>query len=242
MLTDDMKVNLLNVESPLMKQFKTLIPGTYYHSERVSHFLEKIGRELKLDLDFMKIIGMYHDIGKMRYPLGYCENQPKDSNIHDTLPPEVSAHVIISHVANSVAILATAYPDISPEIIRCISRHHGDQLAKSIYNKIEDKTTIDINTYKYPFQKPDDVYSCSLMICDTVEATMKAMTSAGIVTPDNTPDKISDIVQTLIADQQLDTLTIGQHRTIIDVLITEYMSGEQKRISSEYEIPSKLIE
>lgn len=230
-----MKADLLNVENPLMKQFKTLAPGTYYHSERVQHFLEKIGRELKLDVDFLKIIGIYHDIGKIRYPLGYCENQPKDSNIHDTLPPEVSANIIISHIANSIAVLTTYMPNISPEIIRCISRHHGDQIAKSIYNKIEDKSVIDESLFKYPYQKPDDVYSCALMICDTVEATMKAKTTAGLVTTDNTHETIVDIVVNLINDHQLDMLTIGQHKIIVEVLTTEYLSGEQKRISAEYE-------
>ena len=93
---------LTNPENELLAEFKTKAPGSFKHCEEVASLAEKIARALNLDVDFLKIIALYHDIGKMLSPSYYSENQPKDVNIHDNLPPEISAHFIISHVANSV--------------------------------------------------------------------------------------------------------------------------------------------
>ena len=224
---------MLNLENPLIQLFKATASATYYHSENVMLFLEKIGRELKLDIDFLKIIGLYHDIGKMRYPLFYCENQPKGENIHDTLDPLVSTALITSHVSNTISVLTENVPNISMDIIKAISSHHGDQVVQSMYNKITDKTTLDINLFRYPYQKPYDVYSCALMVCDTVEATMKSYNNSGKITSDNLADNITSIIQRLIDEKQLDYLSIGQHRTILSILIEQYSSGDQNRISYE---------
>ena len=134
---------LLNPENELLTEFKTKAPGTFKHCEEVANLCEKIGRELKLDTEFLKILGLYHDIGKMYSPKYYSENQPKDFNIHDTLSPEVSAHFIISHVANSLAILTTRVPNINIDLLKCISQHHGNSLLTVFISKIED----DINRW-----------------------------------------------------------------------------------------------
>ena len=130
---------LLNPENDLITEFKTKAPGTFKHCEDVANMCEKIGRELKLDTDVLKILGLYHDIGKMWNPYYYSENQPKDYNIHDNLPPEISAYYIMSHVANSIAILVTKVPNISLDLLNCISQHHGDSVLKVFLNKIDDE-------------------------------------------------------------------------------------------------------
>ena len=152
---------LLNIENPLLIAYKEKAPGSFKHSEEVAAVCDKIGRELKLDTNVLRILSLYHDIGKMWYPEYYCENQPKNSNIHDSLDPIISAHYIISHVANSIAILTTQVPNIPIEIVRCISMHHGNRLLKSIYNKLndEEKQQYDITKFKYPYNAPDNIYA-----------------------------------------------------------------------------------
>lgn len=227
---------LLNVENPLLTSYKEKAPGSFKHSEEVANLCDKIGRELKLDLNILKILGWYHDIGKMWYPEFYCENQPKNSNIHDSLNPEISAHYIISHVANSIAILTTKINNVPTEIIRCISMHHGNRCLQSIFNKFsdEDKQKQNISRFTYPYSIPDNIYAIILMIADSTEATLKGLKAAGKVDESNVNTVINKIMTDLIEEKQTDKLTYEQGRIITEVLIGEYNAVNHKRVTAEY--------
>lgn len=228
---------MLNMENPLLLKFKEVAPGSFHHCERVASLLKKVGIYFKLDFELLETIGLYHDIGKMRYPVYYCENQPKNENIHDKLDPTISAQLIMSHIANSIAILSTSVKNIEPEIIKYISMHHGDQVLKSIMNKIpkEEQTNDLIKMFTYPYAKPDDIYASTLMICDTCEAAIAGMTAAGIVNSENMNEKIYGLIDGLVINEQLDSLTIGQKRTITNIIVEEFLSGNHKRVTTEYE-------
>lgn len=222
---------LLNPENELITDFKTKCPGTFKHCEEVANLCEKIGRELKLDTDFLKILGLYHDIGKMFSPKYYSENQPKDFNIHDTLSPEVSAHFIISHVANSIAILTTRVPNINLDLLKCISQHHGNSVMKVFLNKIEDEDEREEreNEFRYPYSKPDNVYACILMIVDITEARVR---STKATNPDaDIATLIRDIIEQLTIETNLDELTIKQGRIITETLMVEYNATDHKRVN-----------
>lgn len=227
---------LLNVENPLLTSYKEKAPGSFKHSEEVANLCDKIGRELKLDLNILKILGWYHDIGKMWYPEFYCENQPKDNNIHDSLNPEVSAHYIISHVANSISILTTKIDNVPTEIIRCISMHHGNRCLQSIFNKFsdEDKQKQNISRFTYPYSTPDNIYAIILMIADSTEATFKGLRAAGKVDESNINTIIDKIMVDLIKEKQIDKLTFEQGRIITEVLISEYNAVNHKRVTTGY--------
>ena len=224
---------LLNPENELLTEFKTKAPGTFKHCEEVANLCEKIGRELKLDTEFLKILGLYHDIGKMFAPKYYSENQPKDFNIHDTLSPEVSAHFIISHVANSIAILTTRVPNINLDLLKCISQHHGNSLMKLFLNKIEDEDEREEREeeFRYPYTKPDNVYACILMIVDIVEAKIRSIKAT---TPDaDIANLIRGVMSQLTEETNIDELTIKQGRIITETLMTEYNVADHKRVSYE---------
>ena len=227
---------LLNVENPLLTSYKEKASGSFKHSEEVANLCDKIGRELKLDLNILKILGWYHDIGKMWYPEFYCENQPKDNNIHDLLNPEVSAHYIISHVANSISILTTKIDNVPTEIIRCISMHHGNRCLQSIFNKFsdEDKQKQNISRFTYPYSIPDNIYAIVLMIADSTEATFKGLRAAGKVDESNINTIIDKIMVDLIKEKQTDKLTFKQGRIITEVLISEYNAVNHKRVTTGY--------
>lgn len=225
---------LLNVENPLLTSYKEKAPGSFKHSEEVANLCDKIGRELKLDLNILKILGWYHDIGKMWYPEFYCENQPKDNNIHDSLNPEVSAHYIISHVANSISILTTKIDNVPTEIIRCISMHHGNRCLQSIFNKFSDEDKQNISRFTYPYSIPDNIYAIVLMIADSTEATFKGLRAAGKVDESNINTIIDKIMVDLIKEKQTDKLTFEQGRIITEVLISEYNAVNHKRVTTGY--------
>ena len=224
---------LLNPENDLIAEFKMKAPGTFKHCEDVANMCEKIGRELKLDTDVLKILGLYHDIGKMWSPRYFSENQPKDYNVHDTLSPEISAHFIISHVANSIAILTTKVPNINTELLNCISQHHGDSVLNVFLNKIDDEEEKHnrVSEFKYPYDKPNNVYSCILMIVDITEAKIRSMKSSN---PNvDVASVIRDTIGQLTIETNLDELTIKQGRIITETLMTEYNVSEHKRVSYE---------
>ena len=224
---------LLNPENELITEFKTKCPGTFKHCEEVATLCEKIGRELKLETEILKILGLYHDIGKMYSPKYYSENQPKDFNIHDTLSPEVSAHFIISHVANSIAILTTRVPSINIDLLKCISQHHGNSLLTVFISKIEDEEEREEREaeFRYPYAKPDNVYACILMIVDIVEAKIRSVKATN---PDaDIASLIKGVMGQLTEETNLDELTIKQGRIITETLMTEYNVADHKRVSYE---------
>lgn len=224
---------LLNPENELLTEFKTKCAGTFKHCEEVATLCEKIGRELKLETEILKILGLYHDIGKMYSPKYYSENQPKDFNIHDTLSPEVSAHFIISHVANSLAILTTRVPNINIDLLKCISQHHGNSLLTVFISKIEDEEEREEREteFRYPYAKPDNVYACILMIVDIVEAKIRSVKATN---PDaDIASLIKGVMGQLTEETNLDELTIKQGRIITETLMTEYNVADHKRVSYE---------
>lgn len=234
--SDEFFKTIINPEFPLLLEFKERAPGTFQHCEHVSQLCEKIGVALKLNCDFLRAVGLYHDLGKMINPEYFCENQPKDDNIHDDLNPVISAQIIISHVSNTVSLLIDRINDVPVEMLRCVAAHHGDMVLRSMFNKVpeEQKKNL-IKKFTYPHNKPSDVYSGTLMICDTVEATLKGLTTAGKLNSENVADKICDIIKSLTNQQQLDELTFKQGRIITEVLITEYNALDHKRVTTDYE-------
>ena len=234
-ISDELANKVLNPEHPIIQRFRERAPGTFQHSEAVSRLCEKIGRELKLDLNALKIIGLYHDIGKMRFPQYFCENQAKGNNIHDQLDPYVSYRYITGHVADSISIIVTKIPEIPVELTRCIATHHGNSLLQSICNKLPTDTKIDYDTFRYPYSKPQDVYSCVLMICDCVEATTKAMASNGKNDHDDFDLVISSTIDRLAKEEQIDELKIREVRIITDILLSEYSAINHNRITAGYE-------
>lgn len=226
---------LTNPENELLSEFRVKAPGSFKHCEEVASLCEKIGRALNLDVDLLKIIALYHDIGKMLFPLYYSENQPKDSNIHDSLSPDISAHFIISHVANSIAILTTRVPNMSLEIVKCISQHHGNSKLRQFLDKLPEDERVDREKeFAYPYSKPDNVYSCILMIVDIVEARIRSMKT---LDPDvDTTKAIEGIIEQLTRETNLDELTIKQGRIITETLLSEYNAVDHKRISYEKKV------
>ena len=234
-INSELLKEISGAEYPLLVDFKEKAPGTFQHSEHVAHLCEKIGVALKLSCDFLRVVGLYHDLGKILNPEYFCENQPKDCNIHDGLDPLVSAHYLISHVAGTVALLIDHIPGIPMEILRCVSTHHGDMVLRSMINKVEEsQREVVLKKFTYPHRRPYDVYSGVLMICDTVEATLKSLLGNGKIKPEEVSDKIREIISNLTAQQQLDELTFKQGRIITDVLVGEYDALDHKRIAADY--------
>jgi putative nucleotidyltransferase with HDIG domain len=223
---------LLDSKYPLLQEFRSTCPGTFKHSQSLMSMIEGVSIALGIDEEKMKIAALYHDIGKMFAPKYFSENQLENENPHDELDNSVSYQIITRHVSDSVVILINN-SDFPREIIEIISQHHGTTLLKYFYNKDKDKES----DYKYKTTKPNSIESMVLMVCDSVEATSRALVQAGKFDPDTV---INDTLQRAIDSGQLDNVTIklGDLKKIKSALAKELEGMYQKRI----EYPPEEVE
>ena len=220
-------------DSPLMEVFKDKAPGTFRHCQTVASLIEPIAGELDLNVELMVASAKLHDIGKSMSAEWFTENQSAD-NPHDETDPAFSYCIISRHISDSVLKLIH-YPEIPREVITWVSEHHGDTVIQSIYKKAKEKYngSTSIEAYRYKCRKPSCIESAVLMICDVIEATLKSL---------HNNDKLEDVkividkmVDSLIEDEQLDQLKIGDIRIIKKVLCREAGSIYHKRIDYDEE-------
>lgn len=222
--------DLLDIKLPLLEKFRELAPGTYRHSQNVSLLCESIAFELELDVDLMKVAGLYHDIGKMNSPEMFSENQNGDGNIHDKIDPSISFQIITRHVGDSIIKILQLedFPD-KIKLMDIISQHHGNTILSFFFNKA--KTDID-DIFRYKTLPPQSIESAVLMICDNIEA----QTRSEFKSEDFDKEKaVSSILDRLMNDEQLDIIQIGDLRIIKKIIIKELNNIYHKRIDYKAE-------
>ncbi len=204
--TSDIKLlELASLDQPLLQELMVKAPGTYHHSVIVSNMVEAAAHEIGANPLLAKVGAYYHDIGKMRKPLYFIENQIGTENKHDKLAPSMSALILISHVKDGVEI-AKKYK-LGQEIIDIIQQHHGTSLISYFYEKAKlqaeksGKNPPNEADFRYPGPKPQTKEAGLVMLADSVEAACRSLS-------DPTPARIKGTVQTIInkifADGQLD--------------------------------------
>lgn len=239
----DILQQLLDKDFYLMKKFKDIAPGTFKHSQNVQDLCSVIASELDLNVPFMEVCALYHDIGKINNPTYFSENQSPKINVHDTLDPYISYQIISKHVCDSISILLNE--DIFPrEVLQVISKHHGDGVMSAFYNKaLSELNTKDLddseinklkeelkNKFRYKMPKPDDAYSLILMIVDCVEATTRSIHMNGqIEDVTDIENIINKSINNLEQDFQIDNIQLGMLRKIKEILINELASEYHKR-------------
>lgn len=219
---------LLDTSYPLMQKFRELCPGTYKHSQSVSSLLEAISIDLGLDVMTMKVVGMYHDIGKIINPSFFSENQIEKENPHDGLDPYMSYQIITRHISDAALILLND-PNFPRRLIELITQHHGTTIVRAFLNK--SGSDVD-EIYRYKGSTPRCVESASLMICDVVEATSKSKIQSGTFEPKSI---IDDAINYLMSDGQLNdvVMRLGDLQKIKMALAKEIKGLYQKRVNYE---------
>jgi len=215
----------LDSKYPLLEVFREKTPGTYKHSQNVSLLCESVALGLDLDVDEMKVIGMYHDIGKMNFPENFSENQ-NGTNIHDSLEPNISYHLITRHVGDSAVILLSK-TDLPRCTIRKITEHHGNTVLRYFYKK--SGAEVD-DPYRYKCSQPSTIESTVLMLCDSIDATARALAAANKL--NNAEDRkavVNNTLNRLMDDDQLDGMTVGSIKVIRRVLLRELETIYHKR-------------
>ncbi len=177
-------LELSNPNQPLLRRLLLEAPGTYHHATIVSNLAEAAAEAVGANPLLARVGGLYHDIGKLKRPSFFTENQLGGINAHDHTDPQVSAAIITSHTKDGVA-LAKAYR-LPLEVQTIIAEHHGDTPVMYFYHKAlqqADGKPVDINTFRYDGHPPRTKEGAVVLLCDTIEAavrTMKNPTTEGI--------------------------------------------------------------
>jgi len=221
--------SFLDVDFPLLIAFRDKAPGTFIHSKNVKDLVEGISLELDLDIDKMLVSAMYHDIGKMNFPEMFGENQEIETNIHDTLDPLISYHIITRHVGDSV--LTMMKHNVPKCVLDIISQHHGNTVLQAFYAKAKkvNKKAVEEN-YRYKCGSPKSTEAAVLMICDCVEATARSKFNEGLLKDvKSREDVVHSTIQRLEDDDQLDDMKVGQIKLIKRALIQAMSNIYHKR-------------
>lgn len=177
-------MELSNPNQPLLRRLLLEAPGTYHHSTIVSSLAEAAAEAIGANPLLARVGGYYHDIGKLKRPSYFTENQLGGVNAHDHTDPYVSAAIITSHTKDGVA-LAKAYR-LPHAVQTIIAEHHGNTPVMYFYHKalqMADGSPVDIDSFRYDGHPPKTKEGAIVMLCDTIEAavrTMKNPTTEGI--------------------------------------------------------------
>ncbi|MFY9174909.1 MAG: HDIG domain-containing metalloprotein [Peptococcia bacterium] len=188
-------LELSNPSQPLLKRLLTEAPGTYHHSIMVANLSEAAADAIGADSLLVRAGAYYHDIGKLKRPYFFIENQLGGENPHEKLTPALSTLIITSHPKDGLE-LAQQY-GLPPVITDLIYQHHGKGLASYFYHKaveLGNADNISEDDFRYDAAKPQTKEAAIIMLADSVEAAVRAMDSSS-------PDKIENLVRKIIKER-----------------------------------------
>ncbi len=189
-------------DNPLLKELALTSPGTYHHSVMVANLAEAAAEAIGASGLQCRVMALYHDIGKIKRPNYFSENQRAGDNLHDRLPPERSARIIFDHVRDGLAM--ARQNNLGRSVIEGIAQHHGTSLLLGFYNKAlsgPGGNQTDEELFRYPGQKPESREAGVLMLADSTEAATRALKDPA---PADLRRRVSAILEALVADGQLD--------------------------------------
>ncbi|MBQ7529366.1 HDIG domain-containing protein, partial [bacterium] len=200
-------LELSNPNEPALSDLLREAPGTYMHSIMVANLAEAAAKTIGADAMLCRAGACYHDIGKMKQPNMFVENQKGQENPHDKLPPTLSAMIIISHVSFGLE-LANKYK-LPPDIVKFIREHHGTSMASFFYQKAkqqEDNEPVFVEDFSYPGPRPQSKETAIVMICDGIEAASRTL---AVPNKENLQKLIDGMVNNIIKNKQLDECPIS---------------------------------
>ncbi len=193
-------VDLSDTSNPLLRMLADKAPGTFQHSLQVMNLADAVARSVDANVPLIRTAALYHDVGKISNPQCFTENETKGVNYHAELTPKESAHDIIRHVSDGVALAQKhGLPEI---IIDFITTHHGTTPAAFFLNTYLNAggDPEDVSDFYYDGVKPTSKEHVILMFCDAVEAASRSLKD---YSPENIASLVDRIVDGKISDGQL---------------------------------------
>ncbi len=230
-LTDVRLLELSNLNHPLLVQLALKAPGTYNHSLTVGTLAEEAAKGIGANSLFCRVAAFYHDVGKVRKPEYYVENQ-RGANPHDRLAPSMSALIIAAHVKDGIRMAREA--GIPEQIVDIIPQHHGTRLMGYFFEKARrtaDPSLGEINEgdFRYPGPKPQTREAAIFMLCDGIEAAARTLEDP---TPSRLRELIRKVANALVLDGQFDQcdLTFADLEKIEEALLRTLVGMYHHRV------------
>ncbi len=240
-VTPSKLIELSNPNQPLLRRLLLEAPGTYHHSIIVANLAEAAANEVGTNALLARVGAYYHDVGKLKRPGYFKENQMGD-NPHDRTDPRVSTAILTAHPRDGAQLAKNErIPDAIVDIIRS---HHGDSPVLYFYNKSRQENGDDVNIddFRYDGPRPASREAAIVMLADTVEAAARSI-------PNPDADKLNTLIRTLVHqkldDGQLDhcELTFADLDRICSSFLTVLSGVFHERIEyPSVEIPKKQIQ
>ena len=194
-------MELSNPNHPLLRRLLLEAPGTYHHSIVVANLAEAAAEAIGANPLLARVGGYYHDVGKLRRPQYFKENQLGADNKLSEVDPYTAAQIIIAHPRDGVT-LARNYR-LPREICTMIQEHHGNTPVMYFYSKAVQEMgedSVDISSFRYDAQPPSTKEGALLLLCDTIEAAVRSMNNP---TPSAIEEFIVKLVRGKLQDGQL---------------------------------------
>ena len=220
-------LEITNPNHPLMKRLMIEAPGTYHHSIIVANLAEAAADKIGANSFLARAGAYYHDIGKLKRPGYFSENQ-HGSNPHANTDPYVSAAILTAHTRDGVLLAQKEH--LPPEVQDIILQHHGVTPVMFFYHKalqLADGQHVDINDFRYTGPKPQTKEASIVMLADTIEAAVRSM-------KDPTPKAIDQFIERLIRGKLEDGQLSDCELSLRDIdQICEAFSGILKGVYHE---------
>ena len=196
-VTDIRLIEISTLDQPLLKELSVQAAGTWNHSMVVGMMVEAAADAIGANPVLARVGAYFHDIGKIRKPLYFVENQGGGENRHDKLSTSMSALIIRSHVKDGIE-LASKHK-LPEAIVDMIAQHHGTSVIEFFYNKAlqeakeegREEGEVDRSLYSYPGPKPQTREAGLLMLADGIEPASRTIAEP-------TPDRLQGLVQKMI--------------------------------------------
>ena len=220
-------LELLSPEETVIRRMQVEAPGTYTHSLMVATLAEAAAKKVGADSLLCRVAGLYHDIGKLRRPHCFIENQRGD-NIHDRLSPGLSALLIKAHVKDGLE-LGRAIRLPLP-VLEIIASHHGNSTVAYFLHRARQQAGengVDEKIYRYPGPRPHSREAAILLLADSLEASTRSIPH---LTPELLDAHIEKIVESRIregelSESELSLREIGAIREAFAVTMRGAMHG-----------------
>jgi len=224
-LTTPVKLlELANPNQPLLRRLLLEAPGTYHHSLMVANLAEVAADALGADALLARVAGYYHDIGKLRRPYFFIENQFGNENPHDKLTPHLSTLIITAHIKDGLEMAREAR--LPAAITEVIAQHHGSSLVTYFYHKATQNGRQDPpgeQAFRYDSPKPRSKEAAIIMLADSVEAGARSLQKPS---PNRLEGLVRKVIKEKLEDGQLDECPLTfQELDLIAQAFTRALSG-----------------
>jgi cyclic-di-AMP phosphodiesterase PgpH len=189
--TDFTLLEWSDLNRPLLRRLSLEAPGTYGHTIAIANLAESASNAIGANGLLARVGALYHDIGKLKKPQYFAENQAKGRNPHDKLKPTTSASIIRNHVLEGLE-LAEEHK-LPRGVLPFIREHHGTGPISYFLEKAKERDGPPANSaeFAYPGPSPQSIETAIVMLADGAEAAVRVLN-------DPTPQKIREVVDRIV--------------------------------------------